>query len=335
MATAAIGEAAAQDMLELSGESNNSIKTVFVKFRDGPPMAAGVRRVFKNADIKYIISQEKQSNVLNRPELSFFGEDESHIDDQVIYFIDPMNATGNTTSKSLTFLRQKTQYERALISHVAANDVGIKHVQTTLDEFSIEGCMNYAYNSKKLNELGYMDDGLSLTRDFGDKVFGTYGSDYSIFNIQDEMRNVIKTQAGKIELLNGAILHMVQKSGQPPYCESRTAQWMTKDWITASLQWLCAVKEFPFQKVSTQQAHALIDNLYDRDFLVATERPFHKTTEHLYSLTEDGYKYTSAVYIPILKENGLMEKIERNYYFLIELSPEGIRRNIGDKLIWS
>ena len=70
------------------------------------------------------------------------------------------------------------------------------------DHFPVEGCINYAYNSKKLNMLGYMDDGFSITRDFGDKVFGTYGSDYSVFNIQEELRNVIKTQAGKIELLS-------------------------------------------------------------------------------------------------------------------------------------
>ena len=60
MATAAIGEAAAQDMLELSGESRKSIKTVYVKFKDGPPMAAGVRRVFQNADIKYIYHKKSK-----------------------------------------------------------------------------------------------------------------------------------------------------------------------------------------------------------------------------------------------------------------------------------
>ena len=106
---------------------------------------------------------------------------------------------------------------------------------------------------------------------------------------------------------------------------------MTKDWITSAVQWLCAVKEFPFQKVTPYQVYSLIDNLYDRDFLVTTERPFHKGTAHVYSLTDDGYKYTSGVDIPILEENGLIEKFKRNYYFLIQLTSDGNRRNIYDK----
>ena len=329
-ATSVIGEAAARDMLEMSGESPKSIDRIYVKLRDGLPMATGMRKVLPNVDIRYIISQEKQGDSPFKAPISIFGEHDDYVSD-VVYFADPMNATGNTASKSLRLLRNLFPYKKALVSHVAANDIGIKYLQTTLDEYAIDGYMNYAFNSKKLNASGYMEDGLALTRDIGDKLFGTLGSDYSIFNIQEELRNVMKTQAGKVELLNGSILHLIQKSRMERYATDREAQWMTKDWITAALQWYCAVQEFPFKNVTRRQVHSLIDNLYDRDFLVAMERPIATGTTHVYSLTEDGEEYTSRVYLPVLSENGLAEKIERHYHFLLHLSPHGIWRNIRDK----
>jgi uracil phosphoribosyltransferase len=332
-ATSIIAEAAAKDMLEMSGESSKSIDRIYVKLRDGLPMATGMRKVLPNVDIRYIISQEKQGSGPFKAPISIFGEHDDYVSD-IVYFADPMNATGNTASKSLRLLRKLFPYKKALVSHVAANDIGIKYLQTTLDEFSIDGYMNYAFNSKRLNASGYMEDGLALTPDIGDKLFGTLGSDYSIFNIQEELRNVIKTQAGKVELLNGSILHLIQKAYQEKYAADRLAQWMTKDWITAALQWYCAVQEFPFKQVTQRQVHTLINNLHERDFLVATERPISMGTIYVYSLTEDGYEYTSRVYLPVLSENGLTNKIAQHYNFLIHLPPRGIWRNIRDKPMW-
>ena len=48
---------------------------------------------------------------------------------------------------------------------------------------------------------GYMKDGLQLTPDFGDKVFGTLGADYSIYDIQSSLRQLIGTGVGDAELL--------------------------------------------------------------------------------------------------------------------------------------
>ena len=333
-ATVIIGELATEDMLDFSGRSPDEIDRIYVKLRDGMPMAAGMKKRLPHVDIRYIISQEKQGSGVKHPPISFW-EGYDGYSNETLWFADPMNATGRTAIESLRFVRKYFKFNTALISHVAANIRGIKNMQATLDDFKTNGFMNYAYLSKKLDPVtGYMKDGLQLIPDFGDKVWGTLGEDYSVYDIQKNLKNLMGTEIGRVELLKGTILHLIQIADREEYKGDRTLSWMTKNWITSALKWYCAVGELPFEKIRAAQVSVLIEDLYDRGFISVEPRPWKTGYSYIYSLTNDGVKYTSCVYLPVLDELGIPRKLQEHFDFLIHLTPRKIDENIREQQFW-
>jgi len=317
-------------MLDFSRKSPKEIDRIYVKLRDGMPMASGMKKALPHVDVRYIVSQEKQQSNIERAPM-FFLEGYDGYSSDTVWFADPINATGHTTVKSLGYVRSHFRFDTALVSHVAANIIGIRNVQTTMDDFSVQGFMNYVYLSRKLDAVGYLEDGLELIPDFGDKLFGTLGSDFSVYDIQERIRKLLSTGVGRVEILKGAILHMIQIAGKEEYASDRTVSWITRNWITAALQWCCAVGEFPFEEVNEEQVYVLIDDLYSRDFLKMKKRPWKNILVDVYSLTEDGVQYASCVYIPILSELGIPQKLRRHFDFLIHLRAREITQNIEDE----
>jgi uracil phosphoribosyltransferase len=331
-ATEAIGVLAADDMLELSRKSPMEIDRIYVKLRDGMPMASGMKKALPHVDVRYIVSQEKQLDNPQRQPVSFWDGYDGYTS-ETVWFADPINATGHTTVESLMYVRKHFKFSTALISHIAANTSGISNVQTTIDGFAMQGFMNYAYLSTKLDSMGYLEDGLELIPDFGDKLFGTLGSDFSLHDIQDRLKRMQGTGVGDVEVLKGTILHVVQAAGREEYAADRSAKWITRNWITATLQWLCAVGELPLSPFTEEQVCTLIDDLHSRDFLKMEKRPWKDGFAYVYSLTDDGVKYTSCVYIPVLVDLGIVPKIQKHSDFLVHLTHTEIKKNIQDK-IW-
>lgn len=328
-ATEKIGQLAALDMLEFAEKKQEEIERIYVKFRDGTAMASGMRKTLPNVDVRYIVSQEKQLSI-ERPPITFFDEYDGY-SSELLWFADPINATGHTTVESLRYVRKYFRFRTALISHVVANRVGIINVQTKLDDFSTNGFMNYAHLSNKLASNGYLEDGLELIPDFGDKLFGTLGSDFSIYDIRENMSKLMGTGAGDAEILKGTVLHLIQLANKEEYATDRDSTWITENWVIAALQWICAVGEFPFRRIHREQVSAIIQELYSRDFLKANSRPWKETTAVTYTLTEDGIKYASCVYTPIIAQKGIPNKLNKHLDFLIYLRPEAIRKNIKDR----
>lgn len=329
-ATVAISQLVAEDMLDFSNSTTDEIDRIYVKLRDGMPMAAGMKRKLPRVDVRYIVSQLKQEEEVGRSPISFWGGYDEYSND-IIWFADPVNATGRTAVESLRFLRKHFLFETALVSHVVANVYGIKKVQTTLDDFNTSSFMNYACLSKKLDRrTGYLLDGLELIPDFGDKVWGTLGEDYSIYDIQKDLRMLIGTQAGRVELIKGTILHLIQIANSMRYRTKRNASWVTKNWISTVLKWYCAVGELPFKNPEVEQISTLIDDLCQRDFLSVERRPWKRSYARIYSLTEDGLNYVSRVYLPIMSENGIPKKLQKHFDFLIFRRPKEIEQNIKD-----
>jgi uracil phosphoribosyltransferase len=331
-ATEKIGEIAAHDMLEFSGEDVEDIDRIYVKLRDGLPMASGMRKALPQVDIRYIVSKEKQSNDSEHVPISFYDGYDGY-SSETVWFADPINATGHTAVESLRYVKHHFKFQTALISHVAANIMGIQNVQTTLEDFRTKGFMNYAFLSRKLDEKGYLADGLELVPDFGDKVFGTLGSDFSIYDIKEGVRRLAGTGVGDAEVLKGTILFIIQLAGSEDYAADRNASWITRTWVNAALQWYQTFDEIPIKKFDEEQVFTLIDDLYFRDFLKAEPRAWKNDTVYSYSLTEDGLNYASRVYIPIIKEDyDIPSKILRHYDFLIHLRPAEILQNIADEI---
>jgi len=326
-ATVAIGELVAEDMMDFAGLTPRNIDRVYVKFRDGTPMAAGIKKRLPHVDVQYIVSQLKQGEHVP---ISFWGGYDGY-SNETIWFADPINATGSTAIESLRYLREHFLYDTALLSHVVANIQGIKGVQTTLEDFYTNGFMNYAYLSTRMHPTtGYLMDGLELTPDLGDKVFGTIGEDYSIYDIQKDIMRLMGTQAGKVELLKGTILHLIQLGNSTRYLSDRSASWITENWIYSALRWYYEVEDVPLDIIGQEQIITVINDLLWRDFLHIERRPWSNSYANVYTLTDDGVNYTSRVYLPIMNESRILNKIGKNFDFLIHLRPKEIEETIKD-----
>lgn len=330
-ATVAIGELAAEDMLGFSGRTASEIERVYVKFRDGMPMAAGIRKCLPNVDVRYIVSQMKQAqgSGMEHPQI-FFWDGYDGYSSSTVWFADPINASGITACENMRFLREHFRFDTALISHIAANVQGIRRMQTTLDDFRVSGFMNYVYLSTKLNRLGYLADGLELIPDFGDKVWGTLGNDYSTYDIQKDLKMLMGTKLGDVEMIKGTILHIAQVANRDMYRADRRASWITRNWVSEALTWYCEVGELPFKSIEWEQTSTLLDDLYRRDFLNIERRPWKSSHAEVFSLTDDGVNYMSQVYLPILDGLGIPQKIQRHMDFLIHLRPDEIKSTIID-----
>lgn len=330
-ATEALGALVATDMLEFSGHSAGEIDRIYVKLRDGMPMAAGMRRVIPRADIRYIISKEKQGDSTKLP-ITFWDGHDGYAND-LLWYADPINATGHTTIETLRFVREHFKFDTVLVSHLAANLTGIENVQTSLTDFRSNGYLNYVHLSRMLDpRTGYMKDGLELIPDFGDKIWGTLGEDYSIYEIQGGVRSLLNTQAGNVEAVKGTILHLVQIAGREQYANDRTVAWITPHWLSAALDWYCDMEGMPFPHVNEDQTRTLLDDLTFRDFLSVEMRPWKDCCASVYSLTPDGVSYASAVYIPILEELGITARIGKHFDFLIHLRPDEMIQNLRDSI---
>jgi len=178
-----------------------------------------------------------------------------------------------------------------------------------------------------------MQDGLELIPDFGDKIWGTLGEDYSIYNIQSGVRNLLNTEAGRVETVKGTILHLLQIAGREQYAQDRKTSWITPNWISASLDWYCNMEQMPFPQTNDDQVRTLLEDLAFRDFLSVEMRPWKGGYARVYSLTPDGVRYASAVYIPILEELGITQSIAKHSDFLLHLRPEEIIQNINDPIL--
>lgn len=92
-----LGQCAAEDMLNFAKIDESYVKKIYVKYRDGLPMAVGIKKIIPKSDIIYITTQR-------------FGSGNQDVDitipletrtrqadfDQIAWFADPINARGTT-----------------------------------------------------------------------------------------------------------------------------------------------------------------------------------------------------------------------------------------------
>ena len=315
-----IGCYAAEDMLEFAALNKSDVDRVYVKFRDGPPMAAGIKKALPHVDIRYIISREKQQGLADPVQISFWDPWDGYSND-IAWFADPMNATGNTAFKSMRFLYEHFRFDTILFSHIAANKVGIGKIQTEITDFKMDSYMNYAFLSTKLDpKTNYMRDGLELTRDFGDKLYGTLGEDYPLRQIHDDIKKLLGTGVGDVEvILKGALLYLLQLIKGSECRGDRRVPWATEKWITCALMWYKVIRSLPFKLDREEQIILLLNDLVDRGFLKTEDRPWNKGLATIYSLTEKGLQFTSSIYLPILNEQRIAGRLQKDFEFLASL----------------
>src|SRR2546425_3927201 len=108
-ASETLGAILASDMLEFAHHKRSDIDRIYVKLRDGMPMAAGMKRVIPKADVRYIISKEKQGKSLRVP-ITFWDEYDGY-SSPLVWYADPVNATGHTELEYLRFVCDHFKFE--------------------------------------------------------------------------------------------------------------------------------------------------------------------------------------------------------------------------------
>jgi len=247
----------------------------------------------------------------------------------ITWFADPINARGTTTIEVLRYLHEFTPFEVALLSHVVANRIGIGTVQTQITDFNIDSYMNYAFLSKKINpSTGFLEDALEVIPDFGDKVFGTIGADYPVYQMQEDVRCLVGTKVGDIEVLKGIIIYMLQRHGNDEYNADRGVKWATRSWIKATIVWYVKLRDMGIDVDIKQHFDVIMNDLEESGFIDYKKYPYKNSYARGYYITEDGVKVSSAAYLPILSELGIPKIISKDFDYLVHIPAHEIRKQV-------
>jgi uracil phosphoribosyltransferase len=325
-----IGCYAAEDMLEFAALNKSDVTRVYVKFRDGLPMASGLSKMLPGVDVIYI-NTERQGYQNNEVEISpLDAERIEHDESTITWFVDPINARGKTAIEVLRYLHSFIPFEVALLSHIVANRMGIAAVQTQITDFHTEGYMNYAFLSKEINQTnGFLEDALDVIPDLGDKIFGTIGADYPVYQMQENIRNLLGKKAGDVELLKGIIMFLLQRHGSDEYKPDRRVKWATRRWIKEIILWYVKLRDIRINIDIEQHFDAIIDELEkERHAINYRKIAYQRSYARDYYITEDGVKVSSAAYLPILSELGILKTILKDFDFLVHLSADEIHKQV-------
>lgn len=331
-AAEAIGEYSAIDMLDFAGLNKSNVDQIFVKSRDGLPMASGMKQILPKTDVIYLYTKRKgvqNDDILISPLDARTVHEISNNENSITWFADPINARGTTTIEVLRYLRNLIPFNVALLSHIAANQIGIGKVQTQITDFNIDSYMNYAFLSKKINQSnGFLEDALEIIPDFGDKVFGTIGDDYPVYQMQDDLRRLLGTKAGDTEILKGIIIYLLQKREIDYYYSDKKVKWATRAWIKWSIEWYLKLRNIRIDVSIEQHFNFIMDDLVERGFINYRMCPFNYSYTRHYYVTDDGINISSKTYLPILDELGIPEIISKDFDYLMHISADNIQKEI-------
>lgn len=325
-AAEAIGEHSAIDMLDFSSLNKSDIDTIYVKDRDGVPMAAGIKKVLPNADIIFVHT-ERTGSAKNKVNITPLDSKNIKIQNNVRWFADPINARGTTSIEMLRYFYDIMPFDLALLSHIVANVNGINNIQTLITDFNMSSFMNYVFLSKKLNiNNGFLEDALEIIPDFGDKVFGTIGQDYSDSQILENLKVLLGTHAGEVEILRGSILLLLY--GKSIYKYDKNVGWATGKWIKESILWYIRNKrlnidinlDIGFYKILTELQKTGFINCEKHIWTHASSR--YKAND--YYLTEEGIVMIQKVYTPFLEHVGVYRIILRDLDYVVHRTSKKI-----------
>lgn len=130
--------------------------------RAGLAMVEGVIRVLPNAKIGHIGLYRNEETL---EPVCYYYKVPKNIEDREVFLLDPMLATGGSSSEAITMLKKEGVKKIHFLCIIAAPE-GIKRLQKEHPDVQIY-C---ATKDDKLNDVGYILPGLG---DAGDRIFGT------------------------------------------------------------------------------------------------------------------------------------------------------------------
>ena len=130
--------------------------------RAGMGMTQGIRNLIPTAKVGFIglyLNEETLEPV------EYFAKFPKNLDDAIVMVLDPMLATGGSSSAALDMIKKRGAKNIKLVCLVGAPE-GVKYVEEHHPDVDIY----LAALDEKLNDIGYIVPGLG---DAGDRIFGT------------------------------------------------------------------------------------------------------------------------------------------------------------------
>ena len=130
--------------------------------RAGMGMTQGIRNLIPTAKVGFIGLYRNEETL---EPVEYFAKFPKNLDDAIVMVLDPMLATGGSSSAALDMIKKRGAKNIKLVCLVGAPE-GVKYVE----EHHPDGDIYLAALDEKLNDIGYIVPGLG---DAGDRIFGT------------------------------------------------------------------------------------------------------------------------------------------------------------------
>ena len=130
--------------------------------RAGMGMTQGIRNLIRTAKVGFIVLYRNEETL---EPVEYFAKFPKNLDDAIVMVLDPMLATGGSSSAALDMIKKRGAKNIKLVCLVGAPE-GVKYVEEHHPDVDIY----LAALDEKLNDIGYIVPGLG---DAGDRIFGT------------------------------------------------------------------------------------------------------------------------------------------------------------------
>ena len=130
--------------------------------RAGMGMTQGIRNLIPTAKVGFIGLYRNEETL---EPVEYFAKFPKNLDDAIVMVLDPMLATGGSSSAALDMIKKRGAKNIKLVCLVGATE-GVKYVEEHHPDVDIY----LAALDEKLNDIGYIVPGLG---DAGDRIFGT------------------------------------------------------------------------------------------------------------------------------------------------------------------
>ena len=130
--------------------------------RAGMGMTQGIRNLIPTAKVGFIGLYRNEETL---EPVEYFAKFPKNLDDAIVMVLDPMLATGGSSSAALDMIKKRGAKNIKLVCLVGAPE-GVKYVEEHHPDVDIY----LADLDEKINDIGYIVPGLG---DAGDRIFGT------------------------------------------------------------------------------------------------------------------------------------------------------------------
>lgn len=328
-ASVVLGRELALEVVENAGIEPREAYSAVVKSRDGRFAAHGFKQVFSNLEIIYVKTRRYGKNYENVEVVPLTRQEVEHAN--CGFIIDPMVARGTTLRGLLGHYVKSGMPTKTMVAvHFILARSSVPFIQETLDRYILESYIQAAELHDSVDEHGWLIPGLSRIKDYGDKVFGTWGQDYPLPLEIEYLRSTLSHPEGTMEAIRGVILFLLLRLQRGTTIPMRKRSLPSLAWIAnsfkyleinANLQLIQDWRENPrASQFLSETLREIVHDLAYEDFIKVEGAPF-----RIYKLTKEGEKYTTDVYLPSLAETGTYRKmthtIAEETDFLAENKP--------------